>query len=498
MRTFLRPSLLAVLSVTILGVLAPASASASARLVALLEATPVEEGPPASESTGEAGEGAGSGAGAPANEEAPGATTRREAHSRRDARGCHLSVEASAAQVTAGETVTLLGKLTCPTASTAAGAPITVFQRQRHTGGGLNQVAKTSTESDGSYHFTSASIGADSVFVVRSAAVHSVRAVVTLLQLVTLKGPPSGVQLFTHASSGARPRSAVAPTTFTGTVSPFAAGTLVTLQRQLATSGEQWHAVAFARVGPEGSFSFAQRFRIPGQVSVRAIAHPKGAHAVVSEVLTYDVAQNQNPRLTILVSADPLAWGQQLTITGVAAEAANQPVALLASTPGHQFANVAKSTTDGAGAYTFTVSPAQNTSYRVITATTESSVVFEGVRYPLAVTAPPSTAVVGAAVSIGGTLVGAHAGQTVYLERGSAAGLGFHPIGTGAVDAASSYSIVHSFDVQGTYTLRVRVASDAQSVGSTSPQFALVASPPPPAATEPEEPPAAPEAGESS
>jgi hypothetical protein len=93
-------------------------------------------------------------------------------------------------------------------------------------------------------------------------------------------------------------------------VQSASAGTLVAFQRQSAAAEEQWRTVKFGRVSDEGRFSFSASFRSPGEVSVRVVVRPAGEVAAASEPLTYEIAQAQNPRLTIQTSADPVSPGE--------------------------------------------------------------------------------------------------------------------------------------------------------------------------------------------
>lgn len=261
----------------------------------------------------------------------------------------------------------------------------------------------------------------------------------------------------------------------------------MTLQREYAGSGEKWHAIAFGHIAADGSFAFVHGFRYPGEVSVRVVTRLNGDAPTASEPITFEISQAQNPRLTIQASADPVAPGQPLTITGVAAEGASKPVTLLGRTPGHGFAVLAKASTDEHGAYTFAVSPSQSTSYRVIDAADASTPLFEGVRYLLTLATTPTSASLQAPIEITGTVASAPLGHAVYLERGSAAGFGFHVVAKGSVDQSAGYSIAYSFPAAGSYTLRVRVPGDANALDSTSPQFSVTVTRTPGASTESEE-----------
>jgi len=387
---------------------------------------------------------------------------------------CSITMQASSPVVTAGETDTLLGQLTCPNAVSAANESLAVYQHER--GGGessLSEVATVTTGEDGSFQLTTGPLTGKSVFIARSLLAHGGRTVVRVAPKITIEGPAaSGADL---ASRGDR-ASGRSRFTFTGTVSPALAGMRVSLQGEYLTAGERWHTIAFAQLDDEGHYSITHGFRTAGELSIRALVPPRGEIATTTEPLTYDITQAQNPQLTIQSSADPIASGASATITGVAAGKASQTVALLASAHGQAFTPVAKDTTEAGGAYSFTVTPAQNTTYKVISAGARSTELFEGVRYALSVEPPPSAAQTGVPVSFTGTVVPAEAGQTVYLERRDGSGLGFHIVGTTAVEGAHAFTIAHAFDLAGSDVMRVSVPASPQTLGSTSPEFTIAVS----------------------
>jgi hypothetical protein len=392
---------------------------------------------------------------------------------------CQVSLEASSSRVIAGATVTLSGKLQCASAADLASQPLSVFQRGHASG--MSQVATASSEADGSFQVADLTVTANTTFIARAPGGHRARVTVKVAPLITLSGP-TGAQLATR--TGAAPGARHNRFTFTGTVTPVAAGERVTLQREYGATDEQWHPIAFTHVQEDGSFSISHGFRTPGEVSVRVVIHPKGEIAGSSEPLTYMVAQAQNPQLTIASSADPISSGQPVKITGVALGASVHSVKLLARTPGHPFATVAEVATGEGGAYEFTVSPAQSTTYRVSSATALSTPLFEGVKYDLTLSTPPSSVAAGSPLLLTGTLLPAHAGQLVFLERENESGTGFRLLDSAIVAADGSYSIAHSFTRLGSWTLRVRVPADTESLGSTSAPFALTvtaAATPPPA-----------------
>jgi hypothetical protein len=94
---------------------------------------------------------------------------------------------------------------------------------------------------------------------------------------------------------------------------------------------------------------------------------------------------------------------------------------------------------------------------------------------------------------VSGNVTPARAGTAVYLERESAAGIGFHAIASATVGAGGTFSLAHTFESATKATLRVRVAGNTQNRGSASSPFALAVTPAPAATLTPEasaEPPA--------
>ncbi|HST33872.1 MAG TPA: hypothetical protein VLJ80_10200 [Solirubrobacteraceae bacterium] len=397
---------------------------------------------------------------------------------------CSLALTASAARITVGETVSLTGQLSCPdTSSTApqsssaaaqtpSAAPASVTVLRHEPGAALETVASVDVASDGSFTVTSGALSRNSVFYARAAHAKGARAVVKVAPAVTLSDSVTSAQTSATSLDGAHPPLRTRMT-FSGAVNPAATGAPVALQISYGASGEHWRAVAFGRVAADGTYSIAHGFRTPGALSIRAVVHPgKGNTAGISEVLTYEVPQPQNPQLTIQTSADPVPYGTPVTISGVAA-ATNAPVTLLARTHGGAFAPVATGTTDAEGNYTFTQEPLQSTYYEVTDASTRSSSLFEGVLFALTPSATPDAVAAGVPVTFSGTLSPAHAGQVVYLERQYASGAGFHVIGTGSVDDASAYAITHTFSRTGTSVLRVKVPGDGKLLTGTSEPFTV-------------------------
>ncbi|HXP37662.1 MAG TPA: hypothetical protein VN817_07835 [Solirubrobacteraceae bacterium] len=418
-----------------------------------------------------------------------------EAATPASARGCSATIEASAARIVAGESVTLFGKVSCPGGLADAKRQVITVSEATPAGGGaaarsFDTLAPATPEADGSYQLAPVTPSANTIFRVRVGR-HGAHTSVRVAPAVTLS-PPAPVAL--PASIRAHARAAQRnKTTFSGTVSPASAGARVALQVAYATDGEQWRTIAYGEV-VEGRYSITHGFRIPGEAKVRVVAHAKGGTAPgVSEAVTYTIPAPQNPQLTLLASANPLSFGEAVTLSGVAAGAVTQPVTLLARTAAGTFAPLATATTDASGNYSFAETPEVDTYYEVGYGSEKSIALFEGVEYGLALTAPQATTAAGAPFTVSGSITPARAGTTVCLERESAAGIGFHVIASGVLGADGTFALAHTFESATNATLRVRVAGDAQNRGSASVPFALAVTPAPAATLTPEagaEPPA--------
>jgi hypothetical protein len=384
---------------------------------------------------------------------------------------CQVNIDASSHRITAGETVSISGKLTCPSGANAAAQQVAVDERESGAGpSGFTAAGTVTTQADGSFKLTPPAFDTNKIFRIREGS-HGAHTVVRVAPLITISGPAPGTQA---SAVGGRLHAKRARARFTGTVSPIDTGALVALQVAHVTANEQWRTVALGRVASDGTYSVAHIFRTPGPMNVRTIVHTSKRNVpAVSEPLPYTAVQPQNPQLTIEISAGPISFGQTVTISGVAAGAANGPVTLLASTRGSAFSTVATATTDAKGNYTFTQATPENTYYRVTDATTRSTTLFEGVEFALAAGAAPDTTQAEQELTFSGTLAPAHAGQIVRLERENASGIGFHVVDVGTVDAASSYTITHTFAAAGTAVLRIKIPGDGQHQSAASTPFSV-------------------------
>jgi hypothetical protein len=279
--------------------------------------------------------------------------------------------------------------------------------------------------------------------------------------------------------------------TFAGSVSPEQAGAVVVLQRESSNVSGNWFRIGVGEVGADGSYAIAHSFR-PGAITVRVLVRPRRLLPGVSEPLSFELAQRQNPRLTIEASPASLSYGQALTLSGTAAGAPHEPVTLLARTRRGRFSAVATAATDAGGKYTFAAgSPAQNTWYRVARRHTSSMTLLVRVKPLITAQVPSPTAGAGEALTFAGTIAPAQPGQAVLLERQNPSGVGFQVVDTGTLGAGGSYSIGHTMSGAGTQVFRVKLPGGAEQQAAVSPTLkvqvtaaaAAVLAPQPPGAT---------------
>jgi hypothetical protein len=350
---------------------------------------------------------------------------------------CRININVMPGLITAGESTEVSGRLLCNRRANAAGKVVKLYA---HVAGsaGFIPVQTTPTEAGGSYKFATAPENANTSFYVRSHAAQSGRRRLRVAALVTLSGPPEGTQLLTG-----RPNKV----TFTGTVNPATdAGARVILQRQNALTGNEWHRIGIGQVQAGGTYSITHTFRVPGDANIRVLVRSDGLNIPSpSNILEYEISQAQNPNLTINASADPITFGQTVTISGVLAPGKSMPVTLLARTDGTRFSPVAQVNTDTSGNYSFPAQmPVNSTLYRVQGAGKKSAVLYEGVKDLLTAEASPVTVEAGQAVTFKGTVAPDHTGHVVYLERQNASGTGFHIVQVSFVRARSTRSSTRS------------------------------------------------------
>jgi hypothetical protein len=417
---------------------------------------------------------------------------------------CRINIEVAPRQITAGDPVTIFGKLTCRRHRGEAGAVVKLFH---HLPGafGYSFVQSTRTDAHGFYEFMRADGVVDSnrSWAVSARGTHSAGKRIRVAAQVTLSGPAAGTQLLTG-----RPNAV----TFTGTVSPADVGARVILQRQNAATGGEWRRIDRGVVTAGGAFSIVHTFIVPGDANIRVLVRSQGRNIpTASNELEYEISQAQNAALTINASADPISFGGSVTITGILAGGVSHPVELLARTRLQSgYTPIAMTTTDANGNYAFPAqSPANSTFYEVSALSRcvtppnavrvcmppangggplTSAVLFEGVRDVLSATVSATSVQVGGTVTFTGTVAPNHAGHVIYLERENAGNDGFHVVQVGLVNSDSTYSIAHRVYDAGTKVLRVYIPGGPENEGAASAPFTIVVTPGPASALSPEAP----------
>jgi hypothetical protein len=395
---------------------------------------------------------------------------------------CRINIASIAPRlITAGEATEISGRLACRRAN-AGGEVVTLYAHVAGTAGFV-PVQSTSTETSGAYKFSTAAESANTSFYVRSHGAQSGRRRLRVAAQVTLTGPPEGTQIETGAPNSE---------TFSGTVTPTDVGARVILQRQNAITGDEWHRIGIGQVMAGGTYSITHIFRVPGDASIRVLVRSDGLNIPSpSTSLEYEISQTQNPSLTISSSADPISYGQPVTISGVLAGATTSQSVTLEARTVHQlgFAPVAEVSTGAGGSYSFPAqSPVNSTLYKVKGAGQKSAVLYEGVKNVLTAEASPSTVQAGQAVTFSGTVAPDHSGHIIYLERQNANGTGFHVIQVGRVLPGSTYSIVHQFYVPGTKIVRIDIPGGPDNGRAVSQPFTITVTPTPASALTPEAP----------
>ena len=395
---------------------------------------------------------------------------------------CSISIRVAPRQIQASEQVEAKGRLRCrPLHANAAGQMVTLYEHAAGTAGFV-PVKNTTTTTGGFYELSTGPLGTNATFYVRSHGAQSASRRVRVAATVTLTGPPEGTQIETGAPH---------QQTFSGTVNPADVGARVILQRQNAVTGDEWHRIGFGRVEAGGSYSITHTFRVPGDASIRVLVRSDGLNIPSeSNMLEYEISQAQNPSLTINSSADPITYGQPVTISGVLAGATtSQPVTLLARTVHqHGFAPIAQISTETNGSYSFPAqSPVNSTLYEVKAAGQKSAVLFEGVKSVLTAEVSATTVQAGQPVEFKGTVAPEHSGHVIYLERQNAAG-NFHVVQIGRVLPGSTYTIVHQFYVPGTKVVRIEIPGGPDNGRAVSQLFTIQVTPAPPSALTPEAP----------
>jgi hypothetical protein len=426
---------------------------------------------------------------------------------------CRIGIQVPT-RITVGEPVTIFGRLACRRRVSAADRVVRLF---RHVAGtpGFALVQSTTTNEQGIYQFqpVTGPVETDSVWYVRSHGAQSVYRRTRVAPEVTFLGPPEGTQIFTGAAG---------KVTFTGTVTPADVGARVILQRQNALTGNEWRRIDSGVVAPGGGFTIVHTFLVPGDANLRVLVRSRGRNVpATSSLLSYEISQAENPELTIESSADPIPYGQSVTISGVLANGANLPVTLLARTVHqHGFAPVAQATTTAGGNYAFPAQTPLNSTFYEVEASgsscppgaacpasslcpasptaqmpcggpvVRSAVLYEGVRYVLTAQVSATSVLQGSTLTFTGSVAPAptHPGHVIYLERQNASGQGFHVVQLSALTQEATFSIAYQVYSTGTNIFRVYIPGGPDNGGAASQLFTIDVAPAPAAALMPENP----------
>jgi hypothetical protein len=390
---------------------------------------------------------------------------------------CRVGINIAPRLIEAGESALVFGRVRCR--GPVSGRTVRLLQHAAGTKG-FKFARATSTDAQGFYQVVVPGIEYNSAFFVRAQGAVSVTKAIRVLAHVTLAGPPEGSQLLTGPAN---------KVTFTGTVNPNDAGARVVLQRQNASGGDEWHRIGVGQVLPGGTYSITHKFAVPGDANIRVLVHSQRRNiASPSPVLTYEISQAQNAQLTINASADPITFGGQVTIAGIAAGAAKVPLTLLARTAGQPaFAPVAESKTDANGNYSFPAqAPIENTFYEVSGAGRTSAVLYEGVRDLLTAQVSTMSVVAGEPITFSGAVAPDHTGHVIYLERQDRLSADFHVVQVAVVAPGSTYSIAHTVYDPGVGVFRIRIPGGPENQGAISQTFTITVKKAPASVLKPE------------
>jgi hypothetical protein len=405
--------------------------------------------------------------------------------------GCNMTLNAAPRLVQSSETALLFGRLTCRGGTSVSGQTISFFEHAAGTSG-ASAIGSSSTDSAGLFQTTTPALVTNSTFFATALGGVSSRRTVKVAPKVTISGPPDGAVLYTGRGKFLHIGSVFSNrVTFSGQVSPSQAGAQVSLQRENAIGGEEWHRIGRGVVGPTGAYSIPHTFRIPGSVNIRVVARrTKTSAPGISESLSYVIMQSQNPNLTIFSSKNPVFYGEPVTISGEDKAGEGVKLTLFArSSPGKAWVPVALTTTTAGGAYAFAAqTPLVKTSYKVAGGGVNSAALFEGVKYALTASPAASSVAQGTPILFTGTVTPAVAGHAIYLQVQNQSGIGFHVLQVGTVSASGTYSVGYIPFVLGTRKYRVRVPGDPANQGASSALFTISVTPAPLALINPEPP----------
>jgi hypothetical protein len=139
------------------------------------------------------------------------------------------------------------------------------------------------------------------------------------------------------------------------------------------------------------------------------------------------------------------------------------------------FQQIAQTTTDTAGHYTFTMSPMTNQAWYVTSNGMRSTTLAQQVHARVGLSSSAHSAAVGGPVLLHGRVTPSHAGEVVLIERRSG-GL-WHVIARPRLGHSSTYASSPRFGRTGTVELRTVLLGDARNVRSISRTVTLTVNP---------------------
>jgi len=253
------------------------------------------------------------------------------------------------------------------------------------------------------------------------------------------------------------PRHAV---TFTGHVTPNHAGERVFLQRQFGSDGNRWATIDSGRIGRNSNYGIRHTFRVAdtGSSSLRVVFRGDRRNIrSVSPERDVTITQAQNPNLTLAPSAYSVKFGDSVTLSGTVKGApTGQTVTLRSRTSGGKFHDVASTTTDASGKYSFSRAPVRNAVYSATSGAKHSAQTFVGVRDVVTVNVSPGPYTVGGTATFSGSVSPAKVGHVVELQKLDKDG-DYRTIQVSRVGSGSTYNIVHRFGSDGSKRFRIVV-----------------------------------------
>lgn len=271
---------------------------------------------------------------------------------------------------------------------------------------------------------------------------------------------------------------------FTGSVFPAHHHQRVALQEQESTNGNGWKTIDAGYTNGHSAFSIAHHFRTAGSYTLRAF-FPDDPRNIPgqSASIGLTVQQQQNPSFTINGSAQAIANGQSVTITGTlhsygsaTAAAPNVSVTLYGRHGTGAFRALQSTPTDSSGNYSFTTMPLHNTVYYVSAGHREKTARwFVGVQDVVTASLTASSLAAGQTVKVTGTVTPDHGGHLLYLQEQSSAGQ-WVDVKARSLSAASTFAFGYTPGMTGTFNLRVQITGGPWNVGGVSSTLPLTVS----------------------